>query len=85
MVGSTKFWVYLFRSSVGIGHRWIRLCIIWIYASSALVSSIGIFKLNFDCNCMREISLAGYGGVICNGLGFTGLSFADLIPNGSVI
>lgn len=46
---------------------------------------VGLLKLNFDSNCMREVGFAGYGGVIQNDLGFTVLSFAGPILNGSVI
>lgn len=45
----------------------------------------GLLKLNFDRSCKREIDYAGYGGVITNELGNTLISFAGLLPNGSVI
>lgn len=45
----------------------------------------GHLKLNFDGSCISYIGKAGYGGVICNDVGFTVLSFAGpLVPNGSV-
>lgn len=45
----------------------------------------GLFKLNFDGNCMREIGSVGYGGIIRNDLGSTMPSFSGPISNGSVI
>lgn len=44
-----------------------------------------LLKLNFDGSCVHELVLAGDRGIIRNGSGGTLLSFAEPLPNGSVL
>lgn len=44
-----------------------------------------ILKHNFDGNCVCELGLAGYGGVIRNDSGDTLLSYAGPLSNGLML
>lgn len=47
--------------------------------------AVGRSKLNSDGSCLREMGLAGYGGVVRNDIGTIVVSFAGPLWNGSII